>query len=86
MARVLCGCVGFGLRITPGGAGQNPEELSISEWRGFIRSGAPSPPERRKMGFKDYQSPRRETVMEPGTDSPFQILEKIDRIVLSRAM
>lgn len=83
MARVLRGFIRSGLNVTSSSKGLKPKELLISEGR-FIRSGAPSPPDQRQMEIEAYQPPEREVVMEPGAYLPFQILQNIDEVILSR--
>ena len=82
---MLCGCIRFRSkpRAVSGGL-ESPtmlEGLSISEWKRFDRSGAPSPPERPEMSTEDPKSlvtPKREVVMEPSAESRFQVLKNID--------
>jgi hypothetical protein len=84
-AKMLCGCIRFKSKPRAvSGSLESPstlEELSISEWTRFDRSGAPSPPERPEMSTEDPEllvTPKREMVMEPSVEARFQVLKMID--------
>jgi hypothetical protein len=78
---MLCGCIKFKPKPKAVRTGletpSTQEELANTEWTTFVRSGAPSPPERPEMSTEDPElliTPKREAVMEPSVESRFQVL------------
>ena len=75
MAKMLCGCILFWQKPKPVSDSlkslSTPRQLSISEWRRFDHSRAPSPPERLEgstKGPKSLVTPKREVVIEPSIE------------------
>jgi hypothetical protein len=83
---MLCGCIRLRskAKAASGDIKSTLDDLSTSEWS-FHRSDAPSPPEHSDIGAGGFGSvtPEREVVMEPSVNSPIQVLENIDGIILS---
>jgi hypothetical protein len=84
---MLCGCIRFRskAKVASGDVESARQDLSTSELS-FHRSDAPSPPERLDIsadGFGSLVTAEREVVMEPSVNSPIQVLENIDEIILS---
>ena len=82
-ATMLCGCIRLRLRsnATPKYFRANPD--NSLETMSFHRSNAPSPEDRRPALSREeleLLTTRRENVMEPRVDVPFQVLS-IDEIV-----